>query len=468
MESDEIETPFGIIDEQTVKAIEKWRHEAVQEVMDEVPPLRAREIADFVAEGGRVSSFYRSRRKPMGPWMLLALDAVIERDFEVSAVERYAEPPSSAHIPPVTQSVSVSASENKTVLFQATRFVTEKKSGRKWAITTDEDPYCGAYYFVFETAEDDEEVKMQAIWKSMHKWLVTESPIKGGALRSNGSFMSVDENISLDDVVLADAVRKGITKNICTFLENVETFTKNGNKDSRGVLMAGPPGCGKTLTSRALVNHRGDATSIYVTSDDIREPGDLTGIYSMARMLSPTLVIIEDLDCLGGAGMDRKQRSGHPLLGEFLEVLCGSTNNSQVVTVASTNHPNLLDEALINRPGRIDVIIPVSAPDAHGRRLILQMEMKQHEVEEGIDIKALAKKTDGYTGSHLVGLVNNAELEAMHRLGCNSKDDAKVVITQADFDAALAETKETRERAAGSIMVEIHPPEDPSFGEAYR
>ena len=163
MESDEVETPFGIIDEQTVKAIEKWRHEAVQEVMDEVPPLRAREIADFVAEGGRVSSFYRSRRKPMGPWMLLALDAVIERDFEVSAVERYAEPPSSAHIPPVTQSVPVSASENKTVLFQATRFVTEKKSGRKWAITTDEDPYCGAYYFIFETAEDDEEVKMQAI-----------------------------------------------------------------------------------------------------------------------------------------------------------------------------------------------------------------------------------------------------------------------------------------------------------------
>jgi len=180
------------------------------------------------------------------------------------------------------------------------------------------------------------------------------------------------------------------------------------------------------------------------------------------------VVIIEDLDCLGGAGMDRKQRSGHPLLGEFLEVLCGSTTNSQVVTVASTNHPNLLDEALINRPGRIDVIIPVSAPDAHGRRLILQKEMKQHEVEEGIDIKALAKMTEGYTGSHLVGLVNNAELEAMHRLGCNSKDDAKVVITQADFDAALAETKETRERAAGSIMVEIRPPEDPSFGEAYR
>ena len=466
MESDEVETPFGIIDEQTVKAIEKWRHEAVQEVMDEVPPLRAREIADFVAEGGRVSSFYRSRRQPMGPWMLLALDAVIERDFEVSAVERYAEPPSSAHIPPVTQSVPVSASENKTVLFQATRFVTEKKSGRKWAITTDEDPYCGAYYFIFETAEDDEEVKMQAIWKSMHKWLVNESPIKGGALRANGSFMSVD-NISLDDVVLADAVRKGITKNICTFLKNIETFTKNGNKNSRGVLLAGPPGCGKTLTSRALVNHRGDATSIYVTSDDIREPGDLTGIYSMARMLSPTLVIIEDLDCLGGAGMDRKQRSGHPLLGEFLEVLCGSTTNSQVVTVASTNHPNLLDEALINRPGRIDAIIPVSPPDAHGRRLILRMEMKQHEVEEGIDIGTLAKKTEGFTGSHLVGLVNNAELEAMHRLDCDSKDDVKVVITQEDFDAALAEIKETRERAGGSIMEEIRPSDESSFAELY-
>ena len=300
----------------------------------------------------------------------------------------------------------------------------------------------------------------------MHKWLVNESPIKGGALRANGSFMSVD-NISLDDVVLADAVRKGITKNICTFLKNIETFTKNGNKNSRGVLLAGPPGCGKTLTSRALVNHRGDATSIYVTSDDIREPGDLTGIYSMARMLSPSLVIIEDLDCLGGAGMDRKQRSGHPLLGEFLEVLCGSTTNSQVVTVASTNHPNLLDEALINRPGRIDAIIPVSPPDAHGRRLILRMEMKQHEVEEGIDIGTLAKKTEGFTGSHLVGLVNNAELEAMHRLDCDSKDDVKVVITQNDFDAALAEIKETRERAGGSIMEEIRPSGESSFAELY-
>ena len=88
-------------------------------------------------------------------------------------------------------------------------------------------------------------------------------------------------------------------------------------------------------------------------------------------------------------------------------------------------------------------------------------------VEEGIDIGALAKKTDGYTGSHLVGLVNNAELEAMHRLGCDSKDDAKVVITQADFNAALAETKETRERAGGSIMEEIRLSGESSFAELY-
>ena len=147
MESDEIETPFGIIDEQTVKAIERWRYEAVQEVMDEVPSLRTREIAEFVADGGRVRSFIRVRGRPMGPWMLLAVDAILERDFEVSTVEWYGEPPSTAHVPPITKSVPVSASQSKNVLFHATRFVTEKKSGRKWAITTEEDLRCGAFYF---------------------------------------------------------------------------------------------------------------------------------------------------------------------------------------------------------------------------------------------------------------------------------------------------------------------------------
>jgi AAA+ superfamily predicted ATPase len=240
---------------------------------------------------------------------------------------------------------------------------------------------------------------------------------KNGILRNNTvdaklQFIHVDE-VSWDDVVLTTEQRKSLDKNVVKFIENLNLYEEKNLPTSRGCLVTGPPGTGKTLTCSAVMSQV-ESTIIYITSDDITDRGQISSLYEIARKVSPTIIIIEDIDTLGGG--ERTKTGEHPLLGEFLNCLAGVESNGGVVTIATTNYPEYLDKALVDRPGRFDFRIDFGLPDEKLRKHILQKYLSNFNHQK-IDLKPLIKDTEGMTGAHLKEIIMMAYMDALESSG---------------------------------------------------
>ncbi len=200
--------------------------------------------------------------------------------------------------------------------------------------------------------------------------------------------------------------------------------------------MAGVPGTGKTLYCKILLNMV-DLTTIYVTRARMSRGLTLKHIYRLARKLSPSLVLIEDIDTVGG--MDRRaDGEGDGRLGTLLELLEGIEPNTKVITVVTTNYPQHLDEALRNRPGRIDVFITIEVPNREQRRQMLKGMTSNVKLAADIDWGELVKLTDGMTGAYLREVVASAILTFTF----NSPDEEIILDNESLIDAC----KQSRER----------------------
>jgi len=233
--------------------------------------------------------------------------------------------------------------------------------------------------------------------------------------RFDGGFNELRINDSdWDTVVIGEGKRGLIQRNIIGFLEHLDRFQGTSLRTSRGVLLVGPPGTGKTLTCRVVISQV-SCTVIYVTRDHIDRVGAIDEIYSLARRLSPTLVVFEDIDTLGGA--DRLDYDT-PSLGEFLNCLSGVETNDGVVTLATTNYPQKLDWALTDRPGRFDMRLDIDYPDADQRREILVRYLANLPVgvsRPGSIADRITKRTEGYTGAYLQELVQSAYMAGLEK-----------------------------------------------------
>ena len=172
-----------------------------------------------------------------------------------------------------------------------------------------------------------------------------------------------------------------------------------GLPTNRGVLFAGEPGTGKTLTLEVLLNQFEGITRIYATAETLFGRNHIRKLYSLARKLSPTIVAIEDIDTIGSSDEEYGERS--PLVGEILTALNSAENNNGVVTIATTNYPDNLDIALRDRPGRFDSRIDFDLPDKKGRKRILKTYIDKFDANKQINMDLLAKDTDGFTGAWL-------------------------------------------------------------------
>lgn len=315
-----------------------------------------------------------------------------------------------------------------TVPFRAIMNLKHKETGEKiviWCIPFDGNN-CDIKIHYEGTREDSVGA---SLWTDFMDFFWKESLLVGQCFYADYTLLD-RANFTWDDIIMSDEHRNEITRNISDFFTHFEVFKKHGIKLSRGVILNGPPGTGKTLTCNIIKSQLVDITTIVVTRDHIQEIGDIANIYKMAQKMAPALVIVEDLDTIGGIS---RSNGDHPLLGEFLNALSGIESNKGVATLATTNHADKLDWALIDRPGRFDCRIELGYPNATIRKAIVEKYLQPLPHKNDLDLTYVVRKTEQMSGAYLEELVRLAFQNALSMVDYQAD---KSSITNKDLEYA--------------------------------
>ncbi|MDP3889383.1 MAG: ATP-dependent zinc metalloprotease FtsH, partial [bacterium] len=226
-------------------------------------------------------------------------------------------------------------------------------------------------------------------------------------------------------------------QDVVDFLKNPEKYKRLGAKITRGVLLVGEPGNGKTLLARAVA---GEANCPFfsISGSDFIEvfvgvgAARVRDLFIQARKHAPSIIFIDEIDAVGrhrgsglGGGHDEREQTLNQLLTEMDGF---QTTGGSVIVIAATNRPDVLDKALL-RPGRFDRRVEVPYPDLQSREKILQVHAKDVKIDPAVDLKKIARGTPGFTGADLANLINEAAIIASKQLNQDQ-------VTIKDFEEA--------------------------------
>ena len=224
--------------------------------------------------------------------------------------------------------------------------------------------------------------------------------------------------VTFDDVAGADEAKQELTE-VVEFLKDPTKFTKLGARIPKGVLLVGPPGTGKTLMSRAVAGEAG--VHFYSTSgSEFVEmfvgvgASRVRDLFARARQSAPAVVFIDEIDAVGrnrGAGIGGGNDEREQTLNQILVEMDGFDERTNVIVIAATNRPDILDPALV-RPGRFDRRVTLDSPDVRGREAILRVHIKGMPLAQDVDLGTIAKETPGFSGADLANLANEAAILA--------------------------------------------------------
>lgn len=251
--------------------------------------------------------------------------------------------------------------------------------------------------------------------------------------------------ITFDDVGGLAEIKQAIEKRIILPFQKPALFAKFKKKAGGGILLYGPPGCGKTLLARATAGQC-RATFLNVAIEDVLDmyigesERKLHALFEKARASTPAVMFFDELEALAGKRQYTREGTSSKLVSQFLTEMDGFTkNNSGVLILAASNVPWAIDPAF-RRPGRFDRVLFVPPPDKVARAGILQILLKGRPVSPDIDHAGLAARTSGFSGADLENLVDTA---ADHAIAASLEKNTEVPIDMAHLTLALAEIKPT-------------------------
>lgn len=287
-------------------------------------------------------------------------------------------------------------------------------------------PFIGVYV---------EKKKIRLVQSFFNELKEVVSGIRHRIFSGSGCFISIDEKIGWEDIVLKAGIKETLLYNTSGLFSKKDLFARKGIPLKRGLLFYGPPGNGKTMVGKILAKEV-DANFIWVTPKDLMDAGprDIANIYSFARLLAPAIIFFEDIDLIGGE--ERFGRSFRSILGEMLNQLDGFDSNHGVITIATTNNIEVLDKALANRPGRFDIRIEFPNPDSHLRLAILKQYIQNHLVASDLNLAVLAERSDGLSCAHIKEIVTRALILGGEK-GCFD-EVGEILITQENLEQALS------------------------------
>lgn len=209
---------------------------------------------------------------------------------------------------------------------------------------------------------------------------------------------------------------------VVEFLKYPEKFAALGARIPRGVLLVGPPGTGKTLLSRAVAGEAG-VPFFSISGSEFVEmfvgvgASRVRDLFEQAKRNAPCIVFVDEIDAVGrqrGTGLGGSHDEREQTLNQILVEMDGFDTNTNVIVIAATNRPDVLDPALL-RPGRFDRQVILDRPDINGRRQVLEVHAKGKPLDKTVNLEILAKQTPGFTGADLANLINEAAILAARR-----------------------------------------------------
>ncbi|MFO7881405.1 MAG: ATP-dependent zinc metalloprotease FtsH [Kosmotogaceae bacterium] len=255
----------------------------------------------------------------------------------------------------------------------------------------------------------------------------TKSPAK--------KYLSNDQKVTFKDVAGVDEAKEELEITV-KYLKNPDLFKGTGARMPKGVLLVGKPGTGKTLLARAVAGEA-DVPFYFISGSDFVElfvgvgAARVRDLFNHAKQSAPSIIFIDELDAVGrqrGAGLGGGHDEREQTLNQILVEMDGFDPKTDVIIMAATNRPDILDHALL-RPGRFDKKVVVDPPDVKGREEILKIHMRGKPIDPDVDVKLLARRTPGFVGADLENLVNEAAILA-------AKKEARL-ITLHDFEEAI-------------------------------
>lgn len=247
-------------------------------------------------------------------------------------------------------------------------------------------------------------------------------------------------NVSWEDVGGLEEAKEKLRELIELPLIRPDLFAKAGIKPSKGILLSGPSGTGKTLLAKAVATEA-NANFISVKGPELiskwvgESEKHVREIFKKARQVSPSIIFFDEFDSISKVRGMSMSDATERVVNQLLTELDGIEELEKVVVIAATNRRDLIDPSLL-RPGRIDAIVELSVPDIKTREKIFEVHTKNMPLEKSVDLSGYIKKTDGWTGAEIESIARNAGINAIKRFYITKKSE-NLTIAKEDFDKAL-------------------------------